>query len=223
MTLTSHNRQRGITLIESMVALVIAALGILGVLGVQMRTLTDTQTTVRRAQAIRLIEDLSERLKAHPNALMSLGNYANAWTDPPTPTAAAATNCASTPCTDTQLTTYDVAEWKRAVQRTLPLGDATIFLAPGDTDATNRRQLGIMIRWRENEVDIADAADKQIHRDNIDATQVRAADGSLSAGGGAAAACTANYTCHLQYIPVAARCASADVGGGLKQYYCPGA
>lgn len=227
MSTKLHTLQRGITLIESMVALVIAALGILGILGVQMRTLTDTQTTVRRAQAIRLIEDLSERLKAHPNALMNLPAYANAWTDPPTPTAAPATNCASAACTATELTTYDVAEWKRAVQRVLPLGDAAIFLAPGDTDATNRRQLGIMIRWRENEVDISDAADKKIHRDNIDATQVRAADGTLSAGQGSGAgagpACTANYSCHLQYIPVAARCASADVGGGLKQYYCPGA
>lgn len=52
-------RQRGISLIESLVAIVVMALGILGILGVQMRTLTDTSTTVRRAQAIRLIEDLS--------------------------------------------------------------------------------------------------------------------------------------------------------------------
>ena len=32
------SRQRGITLIESLVAIVISALGILGILGVQMRT-----------------------------------------------------------------------------------------------------------------------------------------------------------------------------------------
>ena len=55
------HQQRGITLIESLVAIVIAALGILGIVGVQMRTLADTQTTVRRAQAIRLIEDLAGR------------------------------------------------------------------------------------------------------------------------------------------------------------------
>ena len=66
MTTTMQKHQRGITLIESMVALVIAALGILGILGVQMRTLSDTSTTVRRAQAIRLIEDLGERMRANP-------------------------------------------------------------------------------------------------------------------------------------------------------------
>lgn len=49
--------------------MVVMALGLLGVVGVQMRTLADTQTGVRRAQAIRLIEDLSERAKVNPSAL----------------------------------------------------------------------------------------------------------------------------------------------------------
>ena len=49
----SRRRQRGITLIESLIALMVAVLGVLGILGVQMRTLTDTQAGVRRAQAIR--------------------------------------------------------------------------------------------------------------------------------------------------------------------------
>lgn len=219
---TTSHRQRGITLIESLVAIVVAALGILGILGVQMRTLTDTQTSVRRAQAIRLIEDLSERLKAHPNSLLSLANYASTWTTPTTPSPAPSVNCASTTCNGTQLTTYDMAEWIRSVQRTLPLGDATIFLAPGD-DASNPRQLGVMIRWRENERDIVDTSDKKTYKDNLDATQVRAPDGSSSAGAGTAVTCTSAYTCHLQYIPVSARCAPYNAGSGAKQYFCPGA
>ena len=47
--------QRGIALIEALIAILIIALGILGVMGVQMRTLSDTQTGVRPAQAIPLI------------------------------------------------------------------------------------------------------------------------------------------------------------------------
>ena len=39
----SKPSQRGITLIESLVALVVAALGILGIIGIQMRTLADSQ------------------------------------------------------------------------------------------------------------------------------------------------------------------------------------
>ena len=68
-------RQRGITLIESLVAIVVAALGILGIVGVQMRTLADTSTSLRRAQAIRLIEDLGERMRTNPSALANLNTY----------------------------------------------------------------------------------------------------------------------------------------------------
>ena len=81
MLMTSKPRaQRGITLIESLIAILIMALGILGVLGVQMRTLSDTQTSVRRAQAIRVIEDLSERIKVNPNGLANINTYLTSWT-----------------------------------------------------------------------------------------------------------------------------------------------
>lgn len=203
--------QRGITLIESLVAIVVAALGILGILGVQMRTLTDTQTTLRRAQAIRLIEDLSERMKVNPNALADVGAYVSAFSAEPT-----AGDCKTKKCSRTELAAYDLGSWKQAVRDTLPLGQASIFLAPGETVASNRRQLGVMISWRENERDTSDA-----YKNSIDATKVRAADGTFSEGGGTAATCPADRTCHLQYIPVAARCAPYT-GGGSTQYFCPG-
>ena len=202
--------QRGMSLLESLVAIVVMALGILGILGVQMRTLTDTQTSVRRAQAIRLIEDLSERMKVNPNALGNINNYTGGWTTTP-PTAAAAKNCASVPCSHGELATYDLAEWKRAVERTLPLGNANIFLAQGETEDENRRQLGVMISWRENERNIADNADRAKYKDAI----------STGSGGGTGATCPDDRTCHLQYLPVPARCAPYS-GGDTVQYFCPG-
>lgn len=221
MNSMSHSKhQRGITLIESLVAIVIAALGILGILGVQMRTLSDTATTVRRAQAIRLIEDLGERMKVNPNALADTNVYVTTFGATPS-----VPNC-STGCNHSQLAAYDLAVWKKAVRDNLPLGKASIFVPPAETAAAaagQGRQLGVMIAWRENERDIADAADKAKYRDNIDATKVRAADGSLSAGAGAAATCPDNHTCHLQYLPVAARCAPYAPGSGATLYYCPGA
>lgn len=219
--MNTPRRQRGITLIESLVAILVTALGILGILGVQMRTLTDTQTTVRRAQAIRLIEDLGERMKVNPNALMILGSYQTGWTATlPTPTPPAATNCASTPCNAAQLAAYDVSEWKRMVQRSLPLGDANVFIPPAESSITNNRRLvGVMISWRENERADLDSD----NRKNTDATQVRAADGSLSAGAGSAATCPTDRSCQLQYIPVAARCApDLREGAANPKYYCAG-
>jgi type IV pilus assembly protein PilV len=212
MTTTLHTRQRGITLIESMVALVIAALGILGILGVQMRTLSDTSTTVRRAQAIRLIEDLSERMRVNPNAMANLGNYVSNFANNPT-----VGTCASG-CDHTTLAAYDLATWKQSVRNSLPLGQAEIFIPPAEAGvaAAQRRQLGIMIAWRENERDTTAA-----YKDDIDATKVRDNSGNLT--NGAALACPANSICHLQYIPVPARCAPYAPGGNAPMYYCPGA
>lgn len=139
--------QRGVTLIESLVALVVIALGILGILGVQMRTLTDTQTGVRRAQAIRLIEDMGERMKVNPNALANINAYVTAFADTPT-----LPNCASG-CNAAQLAAYDVAVWKRIVRENLPTGQASIFVPPAESGLATGlgRQLGVMIAWRENE------------------------------------------------------------------------
>ena len=202
--------QRGISLIESLVAMVVVALGILGILGVQMRTLTDTSTTVRRAQAIRLIEDLGERMKTNPNALGNLSAYVSAFSAEPT-----VGNCAAG-CDSAQLAAYDLAVWKKAIKASLPLGRASVFVPPAESGAgVQGRQLGVVIAWRENEAEGRKT-------DDIDNTKVRQTDGTFVAGTSAASACPADFTCHLQYIPVIGRCAPYSPGSTATTYYCPG-
>lgn len=205
----STRHQKGITLLESLVAIVVSALGILGILGVQMRTLTDTQTTASRAQAIRLIEDLSERLRVNPNSLINIANYTSSYTD----TAeeyASVTNCTSTPCTPAQQADYDLQQWKSTLEQSLPAGQASIFLAPGETADSNRRLLGVIVAWRENERE-------DTKTDDIDASLVRNQDGTFSAGTDDDNACPAGFTCHLQYLAAAARCAPYGSNG---RSYC---
>ncbi len=202
--------QRGISLIESLVAMVVVALGILGILGVQMRTLIDTSTTVRRAQAIRLIEDLGERMKTNPNALGNIGAYVSAFNVEPT-----VGSCAAG-CDSAQLAAYDLAVWKKAIKASLPLGQASVFVPPAESGAgVQGRQLGVVIAWRENEAEGRKT-------DDIDNTKVRQTDGTFVAGTSAASACPADFTCHLQYIPVIGRCAPYSPGSTTTAYYCPG-
>ncbi|MBO0944303.1 type IV pilus modification protein PilV [Acidovorax temperans] len=195
-------RQRGFSLIESLVAVVVMALGILGILGVQMRTLADTQTGVRRAQAIRLIEDLSERIKLNPNALGSgvvtqLTTGLGAVSGP-------IPDC-SAGCTAENFARSELSRWKTTVQNTLPLGDAVVFTVADETDANNRRQLGVMISWRENER-------------NVDLAPVFTPDSTGAAG----VACPANRICHLQYIQLTARCATYNLSGAATPLvFCP--
>lgn len=202
-------RERGVTLIESLIAMVVAALGILGIVGVQMRTLTDTATTVRRAQAIRLIEDLSERMKVNPNALLDIADYASDYTK--TATDYAGADCLSATCTPVEQAKYDLMQWKTTVQQTLPNGQASIFYAPGETADANRRLLGVMIAWRENERD-------GTKTDDIDASKFRNSDGTFSDGTNTANACPTGFTCQLQYLPVSARCAPYNISGSSIVY-----
>jgi len=205
--------QRGISLLESLVAIVVMALGILGILGVQMRNLADTQTSVRRAQAVRLIEDLGERMKAHPNALMNLASYTIGWNA--TLSASPAVNCRDLACSPVQLAAYDLWAWRILVRDSLPAADVSTFVAAGEGTAENRRQLGVMVSWRANERE-----DGNDYNDRIDTTKTIAADGSVTEAGGGVT-CPTGRTCHLQYLPVTARCAPYLMGP-TPQYFCPG-
>ena len=198
--------QKGVSLLEALVAIVIASIGILGILGTQMRTLADAQTGTRRAQAIRLIEDLSERTKVNPNALGILSNYATAWDGASAP-ANYTSVCKGSACDAAALATDDIKIWKQLVRKTLPLGDAAVFLAADETTAANRRQLGVMVSWKENEA----SAESAFRAPMLTAST-----------GGAGVSCPADRICHLQYIQPSSRCAPYSLGGASNpQTFCP--
>lgn len=193
---------RGITLIESLVAIVVMALGVLGILGMQLRMLADSQASLRRAQAVRMIEDLSERIRMNPRGLAELRRYTLGWQTRP----ASAGDCATVACDGARLAADDRNRWLAHVQQSLPQGDAAVFLAADETVDANRRQLGVMISWRES----GNAAAHQT--------------GALLQPGGTGAAgiaCPPNRSCHLQYIQPGARCLPyGTAGAGLV--ICPG-
>lgn len=211
MTFKSQISQNGFSMIESLVAIVITALGILGILGVQMRTLSDAQNGVRRAQAIRLIEDLSERIKVNPTALSAavMANYRVA-----TPGPIATFPACATACTPAQLAQHDIARWKQQVINTLPGGDAVVFASADEVDVNNQRQLGVMVSWtlKENRKETDSGADYAAY----------IAPFATAGTGAAAVTCPANRICHLQYIQVVGRC-QLDTAGGAASIttWCP--
>ncbi|MFT3719462.1 type IV pilus modification protein PilV [Pseudorhodoferax sp.] len=212
-----RGRQQGFTLLESLIAIVLVALGVLGILGVQLRTLSDTQTAVRRAQALRLIEDLSERIKTNPSALTEavLDQYVVDWGA----VAGAVPDC-SAGCTAANLARHDVLRWKDTVQATMPLGDARVFRAADAGSANSRPMLGVMISWRENEREGATAAQTAQYKAPFAMPPASAASGA--GGGSVAVACPAERICHLQYLVPTLRCTADALGGGTDPLvYCP--
>lgn len=221
--LPGRRPQRGITLVESLVAIVVMALGILGILGVQMRTLTDTQGGVRRAQAIRLIEDLGERLQNNPDALGNLSAY--------TATPTSSDNCASTACAPDRLATYDIKQWRTSVSDALPNGKAIVFIPKGGP-----RQLGVLMVWNEslynqNGQSFSNADTTAIRNRILGASDATTTSPTLATDSAdkpvrcvdpddpSNADKTKRLICHLQYIQPTQRCTPWGLGGGAL--YCP--
>lgn len=175
----SRHSQQGISLLESLVSLFILALGVLGLLSVQLRTMTETQTSNNRIVASRLADDLFERMKTNPSGWAAVGQYAVGWGLAPT----AAINCAAAACNPAQKAAWDLVQWKALVAATLPLGQALSFASPVDA-----RQLGVMIGWRANESNPNAAAD-----------YVAPFNANVVSGGATLAQCPVNLICHVAY------------------------
>lgn len=151
--MTSHRpspaSQSGISLIESLVALLVLALGILGLAGLQTRAIVESRTTNARAIAVSMVEDLNERMQFNTDArLLAANPYVVGWNVQPI-----APDCFNATCTPAQVAQLDLAQWKANLRTLLPGGDASVFVVPADNS-----QIGVLIGWSENESDKADEA-----------------------------------------------------------------
>ena len=191
------NLQQGMALIESLVAIVVLALGGLALLGIQLRTLADTQSSVYRGQAIRLIEDLSERMNVNPSGLTDLTKYVATWGTAPNRTK----DCRATPYTNTELAAFDLDAWRANVKAALPLGDVKVF-ASGS--AGNQRMLGVVVGWRhtERQRDGLTESENQQYKTPfaLDKTET---DGF---------SCPNGWLCHFQLIGPMQRCLPSPEG-----------
>jgi type IV pilus assembly protein PilV len=110
---------RGITLVESLVALLVLSVGMLGIAALFVSSVRFNRTALLRTQAVNLVSDMADRIRANVSArdAYALDSYGGA---------PAAQDCAPTPdaagsnCTIQQLAQDDLARWVAAVGATLP-------------------------------------------------------------------------------------------------------
>jgi len=177
-----RSRQRGMSLIESLVALLVLALGVMGLAGVQARMLAENRATNSRAIAIGLIDDLANRMLSN-RGLASTGSYDFAFAT----AIPAAVDCAGAVCTTAQRAQSDVNLWRNAVANMLPQGNAAVF--PSTVDPSQR---GILIAW---------AANEGLSRVDTGVDPVDAAYTAVFAvPTGEATVCPAGFRCHFVYV-----------------------
>jgi len=193
MTRRPQHRQQGTSLIEALVALLVLALGVMGMAAIQTRSLATARSSNLRAVAIRAVEDLQERMQANSDLRVVPAvatPYVTTWGPPP----AAQTDCNSVSCTGAQLAAFDLVQWKNELSRSLPSGDGMVFASAKDVT-----QLGILVAWKENQAQYeAQVGDKEA----VPSRQPTAAQGATdpTATGVSGELCPATLTCHLSFV-----------------------
>ena len=117
-------RARGFSLVEAMVALVVLAVGMLGIAGLYVTTLRSSGGAIYRQQAVGLAEDLADRIRANRTANVAYQG------------ASANNNCygaAAVDCTPAQMAANDLFIWQQQVRdpQTLPGGAGNVIVAGG--------------------------------------------------------------------------------------------
>lgn len=191
-TFRLKNRQSGISLIESLVALVVLALGVMGLAGVQTRLLVETRTANSRAVAVQLIDDLSNRMLLNRYAALGrpqltagdprflASSYLLAWSNTTGMTAPNPSTCLGAICTAAQLAAADMFQWRTAVNAALPGAQATVFQLPAASG--DLRQIGIALGWPLNERTTNAAYNTPFNTTNNNIT------------------CPATLICHVVYV-----------------------
>lgn len=123
----ANKLERGTTLIETLVALLVLSIGLLGVAGMQMTSLQSNRGAHLRSQAQVLSYDIADRMRANRTSALA-GNYVIGF-------GAAATG--------TTVAVADLIAWKAALAAGLPVGDGQIELL-----GTN--MMRITVRWTDS-------------------------------------------------------------------------
>lgn len=103
----NKNNQKGVGMMEVLVALLILAIAVLGFTALQFRAISSTDEALQKVNAMDLARDLAERIRANRSAASTYVSNMNASSQ----TSAVSTSClGSTVCTSDQMANYDTAQ-----------------------------------------------------------------------------------------------------------------
>ena len=142
---------RGFSMVEALVALVIVAVGLLGIGQVTLTALRESSAALGRTRAVYLISDMMERIRANPDAedAYDCGSYAAG----PTEHGCAPSGAPASPCSARELAEDDLARWQTLASEALSLvgpgvcdANVTYLAAASGADPARFR---IELSWRE--------------------------------------------------------------------------
>ncbi len=159
-----QQRQRGVALVEVLVAMLVVSVGVLAMAGLLATASRYGKTSEFRAVATLLASDMADRIRANKDALRSnvgtpgnvavynvKGDYSSWANEPGEPEACANVN----ECTAAELAARDIAEWSRSVFVNLPGGAGYVSVAQVGALGALRENFAadVWIAWLDPEAD----------------------------------------------------------------------
>jgi len=123
-------QQRGVGLVEVLVAMVVLSIGFAASARFQIMSMRENQSSLYRGQASFLVESMMERMRNNPGGVQD-GAYNAADTD----TAGVPGGCRLIKCTPAQLAQEDIALWRHSIA---PLDGSPPKLPPYNNGAPAR-------------------------------------------------------------------------------------
>lgn len=153
----SLSKQAGVTLIEVMVSVAILAIGIIGLAGLQARTLMMGQSSYYRAIAADLATNLAERIRANQSPFLATTDSDAQPANPPDFSkcrpASGSISCLSQPTDhESYLVASEMREWYSSLTSQLPEGNFTLVsvAAAASGPAVNRYRYTLTITWLDD-------------------------------------------------------------------------
>jgi type IV pilus assembly protein PilV len=140
------NNNTGFTLIEVLIAMMILAVGLLGLAALQASSLRNNQSAYYRSQATQLAYDIADRMRAN---VLASGTYRDMR---PENAQDQKDDClkVTTTCTPEKMAEHDLYEWNTAIQAILPSGDGDDNKAYGRITSPDGITYTVTISWDDN-------------------------------------------------------------------------
>jgi len=129
--LIKRYRQRGVSLIESMIALLVISIGLLGIAALQITAMKQNTSAYNHTQAVWVGYDIADRIRSN---FGQFDQYAGIDTN-----SSYTQDCSTSACTAQQMVVSDAVDWSTATQ-TLPRGRGII-------SSPSANQLVIAVMW----------------------------------------------------------------------------
>ena len=148
MLIKAASHQKGVGLIEVLVAIFILSGGLMGLAALQTKSLRFNHEAYMRTVASILSSDMIDRLRANSEEALATNNYRFTLGQN---TSGDADACEVAACSESALADYDYKQWSDEIASQLPGGIGSV--TPGTINAAGWREYSIVIQFNSISVD----------------------------------------------------------------------